>query len=108
MKLSNSNIKKFLTLIFSETEFPKKKNSYFLGNGTLLYFGKQTPLKNFLYFRKPNFPSPKNKKKLYFKCLLYCGKWNCLAPNFTNFLYFKMENEKFAKQTKKPAQSSLL
>ena len=84
MKIPGSNIKKFF--IFQETE-TTKKISYTLGNGI------------FLYFQKWNFPSSKNKKNRLLKGFLSFGKWNLLAANLRNFLYFK-RNLQGLKKTK--------
>ena len=76
MKLSSSNIKKFLTfsqkkafLIFRETETPQKIPLYFRKRSFLMFQEAET-LKNFLYFRK--------LKSL--KSFLYFRKWNFLVP----------------------------
>ena len=88
MKLSGSNIKKFL--IFSQ-----KKD--------LLIFRETKTSINCLYFRKRNFfitqqtsyisrsnvPSSKNKKTHSEKMSYISGKWKVLAPNFKNLLYFR-------------------
>ena len=76
MKLSSSNIKKFLIfsqtkafLIFQETEPtppPSKKKQ--------LIFQETETLKNFLYFRR-EFPA---RKAPLLKCFLYFRKWNFL------------------------------
>ena len=78
MELFCSNFKKFL--IFQGTETLKKIPyifgkwnflapllgfSYILGNGKFLYFRKQKPRKNSLYFRR-NFQSPEKPKFFIF------------------------------------------
>ena len=74
-----------------------EKISYTLGNGNsekscqkklLLCFGKTETWKNSLHFRKPNFPSSKNKKNPLLKCFLYFGEKNVLAPSLKKLRAF--------------------
>ena len=76
--------------------------SYISRNGTFLYFRKQKPRKNSLYFRKRNFyiSGKGNPKKLFIfqevtspflESSLYFRKRNFLAPSLKNFLYFCMK-----------------
>ena len=88
MELSSSKIKKFL--IFHEIEFsgPKLKKLYFLNKSFSYILENRTFLKKTSYISGRNFLSSKNKKNQLRKNFLYFGKWNFLTPRLKKFLYF--------------------
>ena len=84
MKLSSSNIKRFLifsqkkaALIFQETE-ALKKISHISGSGNFLNFRIAQP---FRIFQEVTFRAQKVKKKTLLKRFLYFRKWNFLVPS---------------------------
>ena len=102
MKLSSSNIKKFLRFSQKKTvviiqEMETRKNSSCFRKRNFLIFQETDTLKK--HISGSNFLSSK-KKNSPLKHLLYFGKWSFLAPGLKHFSYFWGELAKPENQTR--------
>ena len=138
MKLSSSNIKKFIifqevtfqtpknkknlpqeNFLYSREEKPQKNVLYFLKRKLFEYFGKQKPREKLFkfqemetlknsYISRSNFTSLKIRKFLYFS--LYFLKFFIFqeTENLKNFLYFRKQNFLIFQEMENPKNSYIL